>query len=242
MRKILIAILLVAVNFAAIGQKKSKVNEVKKFSKKVTKTVSLNYLLTLPEGYSKDKSNYPLMIFLHGAGERGSDISKVKAWGIPKLIEEGRKFPCVVVSPQCPLGQYWSTDLMAETLIHFIENLEKKYNIDKSRIYLTGLSMGGYGSWKLAMDHPNKFAAVAPVCGDGNVANAKFLKNTPVWTFHGAKDMVVPISGTRAIVEKLQNAGGDVKFTIYPEVGHNSWENAYADQKLYDWMFSQKRK
>lgn len=239
MKKIFLLVV-AAVFCLGTSAQESKLVE-KKFKKRVTIKKELSYLLYLPDDFNK-KEKTPLMIFLHGAGERGDDLSKVKAWGPSKQIENGRKFPCVVVAPQCPKGEYWSSRNMVGILKDFIDDIEKKYNIDEDRIYITGLSMGGYGSWEMMFSFPNKFAAVAPICGDGNVSSVRFHKKLPpIWTFHGAKDKVVPIDGTKRLVEAIQNAGGDIKFTIYPKVGHDSWKNAYANEDLYKWMFSKTR-
>ncbi len=196
----------------------------------------MSYLLYLPDNYN-DSEEWPLMVFLHGAGERGDDLDKVKVHGPPKLIEQGREFPFVVVSPQVPLNDWWRPGMVVE-LIQYIVG---KYHIDKSRIYLTGLSMGGYGTWETAMRYPQLFAAIAPVCGGGDTTMVHSLLNVPVWNFHGAKDTVVPLEGSDALVNALRKAGGEVRYTVYPEATHDSWTDTYNNDKLYKWLLSKEK-
>ncbi len=205
----------------------------KSFSRDVTKNVSANYLLYLPNGYNQEKK-FPLVLFLHGIGERGDDLQKVKTHGPPKLVEKGKEFPFILVSPQCPDDSWWSNDVLDGLLKEVCD----KYNVDENRIYVTGLSMGGYGTWSLAIEYPNRFAAIAPVCGGGNVRTVCRIKDTPVWVFHGAKDNVVPISESKKLVSELKKCGGDVKFTIYPEANHDAWTETYNNPELYDWLLS----
>jgi len=203
----------------------------KKFKKTVKKEVLFNYLLYLPENYSKKGEPLPLILFLHGSGERGSDLAKVKVHGPPK-VAEAMKLPFIVVSPQCPEEVWWDV----EGLKYLLDDIIKKYNVDKTRIYLTGLSMGGYGTWEMAWKYPEYFAAVAPVCGGGNKHRVCGMKDVPVWAFHGAKDDVVPLEVGKEMVEALRECGGDVEFTVYPEANHDSWTETYNSQELYDWF------
>lgn len=204
--------------------------------KQIVKPVKLDYLLYLPAGYGEKDQQWPLMLFLHGAGERGSDVNKVKVHGPPKLIEQGKDFPFIVVSPQCPSGIWWPE--LLDTLKALLDEIEAKYDVDPSRVYLTGLSMGGFGSWSLACDQPERFGAVAPICGGGQWFLGDRLKNTPVWAFHGAKDSVVPLELSEKMVDAVKRAGGDAKLTVYPEAGHDSWTESYNNPKLYDWLLS----
>ncbi|MCP4257791.1 MAG: prolyl oligopeptidase family serine peptidase [Planctomycetes bacterium] len=204
------------------------------FEKKITKTVSCNYLLYLPEDYSKKRQRWPLMIFLHGAGERGSDLKKVKVHGPPKIVENRKDFPFILVSPQCPKDDWWTEKV--DVLINLVDDISARYKVDKKRIYLTGLSMGGYGTWALASAYPERFAAIAPICGGGSRIMSLRLKDIPIWVFHGAKDKVVPIDESEQMVNAIRNRGGDVKFTIYPDAGHDSWTESYDNQELYDWF------
>ena len=203
-----------------------------KFEKEITVTLSANYLLYLPKDYHDTHEDFPLVLFLHGSGERGTDIEKVKVHGLPKLISQGREFPFIVVSPQCPDHIFWDADI----LIALLDEIESEYRIDKNRIYVTGLSMGGFGTWELAIRQPDRFAAIAPVCGWNDPEKACLLKDVPVWAFHGAKDMVVPVAASEKMVEKLKSCGGDAKLTIYPEANHDSWTETYNNDELYTWL------
>jgi predicted peptidase len=205
-----------------------------KFEKKITTTVSCNYLLFLPEDYGKKRQSWPLMVFLHGAGERGSVLNKVKVHGPPKIVKNRKDFPFIVVSPQCPEGDWWTEKV--EVLINLVDDISARYKVDKKRIYLTGLSMGGYGTWALASAYPERFAAIAPICGGGSRIMSLRLKDIPIWVFHGAKDQVVPLEESEEMVNAIRKRGGDVKFTIYPDAGHDSWTESYNNQELYDWF------
>jgi predicted peptidase len=197
--------------------------------KKVFKTeVSLKYLVYLPQGYNKKGESWPLIVFLHGAGERGDDLEKVKTQGIPKILQNKMDFPFVVVSPQCPKDAWWTE--YSSTLKKLIDHIKAEYNIDASRVYLTGLSMGGFGTWYMGERYPDEFAAIAPICGGGEAFLANRLK-MPIWVFHGAKDDVVPVKRSQEMVDAVKAAGGDVKFTVYPELGHGCWDAAYGDEE-----------
>jgi predicted peptidase len=206
------------------------------FQKEVKINLSANYLLYLPKDYDDSDKLFPLVLFLHGMGERGTDIEKVKTHGIPKLISEGKEFPFIVVSPQCPDEYFWNDDV----LIALLDEIEENYRVDKNRIYVTGLSMGGHGTWTLALAQPNRFAAIAPVCGWGHPVEFCKLAHMPIWVFHGAKDFVVPLSLSEQIVEQLKACGSTkVKFTIYPEATHDSWTETYNNEELYKWFLEQ---
>ena len=210
--------------------------------KPVTKTVRIGYLLYLPEGYEKPKGKspkrWPLMLFLHGAGERGTDLALVKKHGPPKLVERGKRFPFVIVSPQCPRGQWWDADVLTALLDEVVAG----HAVDEERVYVTGLSMGGFGTWSLGARTPRRFAALVPICGGGDPKAAGKLKGIAIRVFHGEKDRIVRPSKSRQMVDAIRAAGGkNVKLTVYPEAGHNSWTKAYADPELYEWLLKQKR-
>ena len=223
-----------------------KNQEKKTFKTRTVKTAQLEYLLFLPAGYKEDKEKrWPLMLFLHGAGERGKDIAKVTVHGPPKLVKEKADFPFILVSPQCPAGQTWSDD----ALLALLDEVIKKHRVDPERVYLTGLSMGGYATWSLGMKYPERFAAIAPICGGGDIlpvllpvqGKQAALKRLPVWAFHGAKDTLVELSESERMVEALKKAGNaNVKLTVYPEADHDSWTETYKNQELYDWMLQHK--
>jgi predicted peptidase len=211
---------------------------------------------TLPYGILSpinlmDGEKYPLVIFLHGAGERGNDNAKhLKHIQILFTTNTLNKFPCFIVAPQCPKGQSWS-DLMAgkpfnvtptRPMTLFIQSLEKilkDYPIDPARIYVTGVSMGGYGTWDLITRFPKKFAAAIPICGGGDPRYASQIKHIPLWTFHGAKDYTVPPENSRIMIQALLDAGGKPGYTEYPDVEHNSWVHAYREPFLMPWLYKQ---
>lgn len=197
----------------------------------------MEYYEYLPEGFSQNGS-YPLLVHLHGAGARGG-LAQVKTQGALREIENGRQLPFVVIAPHCGEGKTWFS--YAERLAALTDFYRQKPFIDKTRVYLTGYSMGGYGTWSLAQEHPEWFAAIAPVCGGGMVWNAAALKDVPVWTFHGDCDKRVNIGETERMVNALRQAGGEVKFTIYEGGEHNVWTKVYAQKELYEWLLSKKR-
>ncbi|RLI02892.1 phospholipase [Candidatus Bathyarchaeota archaeon] len=199
-------------------------------------TRETKYLLYLPDGYS-DEEKYPLLVFLHGAGERGDDLELVKIHGPPKLIEAGHDFPFIIVSPQVPLDEWWSPD----TVVWLTKEIMDNYSVDTERVYLTGLSMGGFGTWRTATKYPEMYAAIAPICGGGDPSKAHLIKDVPVWVFHGAKDDVVPIKRSEEMYDALKEYG-NIEFTVYPEANHDSWTKTYENPKLYEWLLSHKRK
>lgn len=209
------------------------------FEKKVgDETLEINYLLYLPSDFESDaKKTWPLLIFLHGSGEKGNNnLELVKKHGPPKLIAAGQQFPFIVVSPQAV--RRWEP----ETLNAMIDDLVEKRRVDKNRIYLTGLSMGGFGTWTMASKYPEKFAAIVPICGGGDTASAGKLKDLPIWVFHGGKDTAVPVRLSEDMVKALKEAGAtSVEFTLYPDAGHDSWSASYANPKLYEWLLKQSR-
>lgn len=207
------------------------------FQRTVSTSVSGQYLIHLPDGYHEGEERWPLLLFLHGSGERGTDIQRVAIHGPLKRIREGADLPFVIVAPQVPDGQRWT----AERLDAVMADVREKYKIDENRMYLTGLSMGGYGAWDYAMSRPGLFAAVAPICGGGQAHFACVLRDTPVWAFHGAKDTVVPVERTREIVRVLERCEANVRYTEYPDAGHDSWTDTYENPDLYDWFLQQSR-
>ena len=199
-------------------------------------TVKHNHWVYLPEDYNQ-KSSHPLLLFLHGAGERGEDqLDRVLVHGPPKLIAQGKHFPFIVVSPQCKTGGWWE----AAELRELVDHLESTYKIDPQRLYVTGLSMGGFGTWSMALHEPTRYAAIAPICGGGNAIAVKYISpiQTPIWAFHGDSDNAVPLSESEEMVEAVQQRGGKAKLTVYPNVGHDSWTQTYDNPKLYEWLES----
>jgi predicted peptidase len=196
----------------------------------------IDYLLFLPQGYEKSKEPWPLMMFLHGSGESGTNVAKLKKHGPPKLVATDPAFPFILVSPQSA-GHGWNNG----TLLALLEDVSSKYRVDPHRIYLTGLSMGGFGTWSLAAAHPEKFAAIVPICGGGKTTDAPKLATLPIWAFHGAKDPTVSVERSREMVTAIKAAGGNIKYTEYPEAQHDCWTETYANPELYKWLLAQKR-
>lgn len=203
----------------------------KAYTIKVKNQSEMNYLLYQPKEMDGEA---PLLVFLHGGGEGGNNIEAVKKNGPPKLIEEGREFPFYVLSPQNPYEKgFWDDRAVME----LVNKIVKKYNIDKKRIYLSGLSRGGYGAWRLAMNNPDSFAAMIVVCAASSpTVYANWIKDIPVWMFHGEKDNVVPVSESIQMKEALMNVGADVKLTLYPEAGHDAWTETFNNEKVFDWL------
>ena len=199
------------------------------------------YYLSAPDNYDPEKESLPLIVFLHGAGERGTDINLVKTHGIPKLFEKNyNKTRAVTVSPQCDPGMTWNGQV--QDLKTFIDHIVGKYNIDKDRISITGLSMGGFGTWAMGLAYPGYFSALAPVCGgNGMIWLAELLKDIPIRAFHGAADAVVLPSASIEMVEAVNKAGGKAELTLYEGVGHDSWIQAYEQTDLIEWLASRVR-
>ncbi|MGW3178889.1 carboxylesterase family protein [Kitasatospora sp. NPDC001119] len=199
----------------------------------------LGYLLSLPDGYQDGPGPWPLLLFLHGALERGEDPAVLAAHGPVRQIAEGARLPFVVLAPQCPAHSSWVAEL--SSLAALLAEVEREVRIDPDRRYVTGLSMGGTGSWALAARYPRRFAAAVPVCGSWLRESAPRLTAVPVWTFHGEEDEVIPVSHTERLVDELRALGGPVRFTRYPGVGHDSWTRTYDDPEVYDWLLAQSR-
>ena len=201
----------------------------------------LSYYLYFPEDYeSESTKNFPLLLFLHGGGESGDTLTAIKKNGPPKLIVSGKQFPFLILAPQNPnKNKWWNTRAVNQLL----DSIVAENRVDNKRIYLTGLSRGGGAAWEMAVQYPNKFAAMAVVCGMTPVPYASWIdKNMPIWVFHGEEDESIPISESETMVARLKEMGYDVQFTRYPGVGHDSWVNAYNTEELYDWFIEQERK
>jgi predicted peptidase len=210
------------------------------------------YQVFVPRNWSEDK-NWPVVLFLHGAGERGDDGLLQTDVGIGTAIRRHPdRFPCLVVFPQCAKGASWTaTDMQAQAM-QALQDVIQEFNGKEKQIYLTGISMGGYGSWSFATRHPGRFAAVVPICGGVprplGISNRnlldhtmKTISQTPVWVFHGSNDLVVPVSESRVAVDALKKAAGNVRYTEYPGVEHNSWDPAYGEPELMPWMLSKQK-
>ncbi|MBQ4574286.1 MAG: dienelactone hydrolase family protein [Clostridia bacterium] len=192
------------------------------------------YYLSIPEDCDPASESLPLIVFLHGAGERGTDVEKVKVHGIPKYFDKESPCRVITLSPQCAENRIWNTQVYA--VKELIDYIVKEYNIDHNAISLTGLSMGGYGTWEMGMSFPGFFAALAPICGGGTSWRAGLLKDTPIRTFHGADDNTVPITQTLEMYNAVKARGGNIEIEIYGGVGHDSWVTAYEKTDLIKWL------
>jgi len=216
--------------------------ETKKFTSPRASDISMNYIVTTPSDFDPSKEKLPLIIFLHGAGERGTDAEIVRIHGIPKYFTQDRDYKglrVVTLSPQCPNNMVWNN--IAFDVKALIDTIVDEYNCDKDCITLTGLSMGGFGTWELGMLFPNYFAALAPICGGGMSWRAPLLANVPVRAFHGDDDTLVPPLYSEEMVRALKEAGGKVELTYFHNVGHASWVNAYGETDLIEWLAAQKK-
>ena len=196
----------------------------------------LDSLVYLPDGYYRSLRRWPVILALHGRGESGEDIDLVRRQGLPRRVEGTRGLPFIVVAPQSP-DWLWDVDALDVLLNEVL----RQYRVDLDRVYLTGNSMGGNGTWALATRRPERFAAIAPICGRGDPAWARRLRDVPTWAFHGAEDRIVPPEASERMVAALHEAGGDVRLTIYPGVGHDSWTPTYANPSFFEWLLKHRR-
>ncbi len=197
------------------------------------------YIEYLPPDFDPDKQ-YPLVFFLHGAGERGTDPDNAMRHGYMKYVrEQGKEYPFIFIAPQCPEGKYWGC--YTESLSAFLDELLETLPIDRSRVYLTGLSMGGTGTWMLAMARPDLFAALMPVCGSGIYWNVAPLLQTPIYMVHGDSDTCVPISDSIEMLTSVNSRGGKAQIKICYGVGHDAWNYAYTDDALLEWLLAQRK-
>lgn len=254
--------LLVLIIISTVMKAQTEPNITNQFEKKsfTHETTTINYRFFIPRNLTAQEK-YPLVLTLHGSGERGSDNEKqIAVHGLAATWADSAaqvKHPCFVVSPQCPENNRWvdaqwknstvnqdtvpiSNEL--ETVIKLIDKIVEEYPIDTDRIYITGLSMGGFGTWDLITRFPNKFAAAIPMSGAGDPSKADLIKHMPVWVFHGEVDTAVPVEGSRKMVEALRKVGGDVIYTELPNMGHVIWKENYENPLLIDWLFSKIKK
>jgi predicted peptidase len=200
------------------------------------------YVLFVPKDYDGKKA-YPLILFLHGAGETGEDGEKQVKVGLgPVVKKQVDTFPCITVFPQAHKRGWAADSESGKTALAILDEVEKAYKVDTKRVYLTGLSMGGFGTWSFAAAYPERWAAIVPICGGGDPKMAEKIKNIPCWVFHGDADTAVKVDLSRAMVKALETAGGKPKYTEYEKVGHNSWVKAYDTKELYEWMLKQELK
>jgi predicted peptidase len=253
MRHVLLIMFLASL-FSSRGQERpqDKLLTAQRFDKTITKDVSSDYTLFLPRDYeAKTAERWPLLLFLHGAGERGTNVWMTDVHGPSKYILSHPDFPFIVVAPLCGPNETWSN----EKVLALLEHAQQTLRVDEHRIYLTGISMGGFGAWSLALERPEKFAAVIPICGGGDTLaiilarlgytppeKMAALKTLPIWAFHGGKDSAVPVGESERAVEGLKRCGlKDIKLTIYPEADHDSWTQTYSNPEIYDWLLRHHR-
>jgi predicted peptidase len=261
MKKLITSAVMAIVAFAAFAQVNEKF-QAKTFS---STGIQLPYRILYPKNFDTAKQ-YPLVLFLHGSGERGSDNQKQLTHGAKLFAADSvmESYPAIVVFPQCPADSYWANideqnqpdgsrtfDFPARSkptpamsaVMQLLDSLVRLSYIDRNRIYVGGLSMGGMGTFELLARKPKQFAAAFPICGGGNPKNAKrYAQRVNIWVFHGAADNVVPLYHSQRMVDAIKQAKGDVRFTVYPGVGHNSWDNAFAEPELLPWLFSNRKK
>jgi predicted peptidase len=207
----------------------------------ITKSVELSYLLYTPANYENEpNTRYPVILTLHGSGERGNNLDQLRNIGLPKKVQAWPDCPFIVIAPQCPTDQIWVMHLDALDVI--LNQVIENYRVDTRRMYLSGFSMGGNGTWYMATAFPDRFAAIAPICGRGTSLSAfARLSRTPTWVFHGAKDDVVLISESERMVTALKKVNPEVRFTVYPDADHDSWTAAYDEMELYEWFLQHTR-
>ncbi|RYG32348.1 phospholipase [bacterium] len=204
------------------------------YSAVVTKTIGARFVTALPEGY-ETRNDWPLLIALHGVGERGDDLGLLQAHGIVRSLAEGKRPPMVIVAPQCPDGERWDPEIV----LGLVENACERYSVDPSRVFLTGLSMGGEGVWAAAMRAPTRFRALSVFCGRGvALGNAWALRETPIWVVHGDADLAVPVEESRRMVAAMEKVGGKVRYDELPGADHFIWQPYYDGDELYEWLLS----
>lgn len=207
-----------------------------KFAEVKPLKLSCNYLLYLPEDYGKPGKTFPVILFLHGSGERGCKPETLKGFGPFTQAANNSSFPFIVIGPVCPPKRWWSDAEVTLAVMGLLDKICQDYAVDPNRIYLTGLSMGGFGTWSLAEQYPKVFAAIAPVSGGGNPYRANEIKHIPAMIFHGKNDRNVPVWQAQQMAMSLTQAGGEAKLLIYPTAGHAIWDAVYSRPELYSWL------
>jgi predicted peptidase len=226
MKKLFLLLALISINITLSAQ-------LVPLSVTINHHQKINYLLYTP---SLQKASSPLVVFLHGGGESGDDLNLVKRHGLPKLIAQGRDFPFHVLAPQNPYKKgFWDDRMIDEMVDDLIDSL----NIDKNKIYLVGMSRGGYGVWRMAINNPDKYAAMISICAAAiPIQYTTRVSTMPIWFFHGQKDDAIPVEQTIAAYEKMKTNNSKVKMTLYPEAKHDSWTETFENDEIYDWLLS----
>lgn len=212
-------------------------NSYTQIDKEKKKAVQYDYMIYKPYNYTSNPSDsFPVLIYLHGGSHRGSDLELLKGYGLPKLIDEGKEFDFIVVSPQCPVDKYWTTENWFDSLYR---DLKTNYRIDTARIYATGISMGGFGTWELAMDYSNLIKAIVPLCGGCNDSlSVCRINHIPIWTFHGEQDNLISVNETERLVKRLKSCAGKIRFTKLENRGHGI-QDIYENDIVYNWLIMQ---
>lgn len=242
----------------------SRIQQSGSFKTTLSRSVAYDYLLFLPPAYGANtERRWPTILFLHSTAESGANLALLLKNGPPKLLEtitaENSKLQTpseaakaiasefIVLSPQCPAGQGWDAD----ALLALLDDVSAKHRVDSSRVYLTGFSMGGFGTWSLGLRHPHRFAAIAPICGGGDFielgaglpAKRPALQSLPIWAFHGRNDTQVPLSESERMIDAVKKVSGNngVRLTVYPDAGHDAWTETYDNPELYRWFLQHRR-
>ena len=233
-----LAVVVTAAESPAAGKQVAASTTVKVQGDDGQREATLRYWLYLPAEYdAKPDAKWPLILFLHGSGERGDDLEKVKIHGPPKLAAQVQEFQFVLVSPQCPANSRWN----AAELDKLVDELATSLRIDRQRLYVTGLSMGGSGTWSLISSQPEKYAAAMPLCGRGDLEAADKLAKTPIWVLVGDKDRAETVQNCRDMAAALKKSGGEAKLTVYPDLPHDCWTVTYNNPEVYAWLLSHQR-
>ncbi len=208
------------------------------FETEISTPTRMHFFLYLPDGYEESNDSFPLMLFLHGGGESGRDTSGLTVHGPPKLIRQGVDFPFILLAPQNPYPRkFWDVRAVASIL----KLVREEYRVDSTRIYITGLSRGGMGTWMMLMNYHNTFAAAIPISGAVPTAYHMWVPEIPIWIFHGGADPVIPVDESVRIYERLSESGKPVKLTIYPDTGHDAWTRTYENSEVFEWLLQQHR-
>lgn len=249
----LLSLLFASVSFSLTAQQEHSRFQTHVFEYRGLK---IPYRFFAPTLHSPDKT-VPLVLYLHGAGERGNDAGDIVLKnGALNFASRESQYPCYVLVPQCPQNMKWSpyqkelgyyrlsdsASIIQELLIALLDSIQQVYAVDTSRVYVVGISMGGFGTWELVMRNPLRFAAAVPICGGGDITKVQRIKHLPLWVFHSADDQVIPVHWSRALVDSLKTLGAPIQYTEFADVGHNAWSPAFANDSLYKWLFSQKKR
>lgn len=229
-----------AITAAAAAESQPETGQHVREYQDANSSIGHHYLFYLPKDYGADDRKWPVIIYLHGASVRGNNLDRVKRYGLPWLVENRKDFPFIVISPQCPAGTRW-VDLNTDCIMKILDEICAEYSVDPDRIYVTGVSMGGHGAWYLAHRYPDRFAAVAPLCGRVDTTWAESVRNIPAWVFHGERDRVCPKRYSDSMVKVLEDLGAPVKYTVYRGAGHDIVTRTYKNEELYDWFLQQRR-